>query len=30
MVKHAVFNTTHREANHVVPFWMIAKTSSYH
>ena len=30
MVKHAVFNTAHRKANHVVPFWVIAKTSSYH
>ena len=30
MVKHTVFNTGHRKANHVVPFWVIAKTSSYH
>jgi hypothetical protein len=30
MVKHTVFNTVHRKANHVVPFWVIAKTSSYH
>jgi ribosomal protein L39E len=30
MVKHTVFNTSHRKANHVVPFWVIAKTSSYH
>ena len=30
MVKYTVFNTVHRKANHVVPFWMIAKTSSYH
>jgi ribosomal protein L39E len=30
MVKHTVFNTIHRKANHVVPFWVIAKTSSYH
>ncbi|MEY2916059.1 MAG: hypothetical protein RL454_988 [Actinomycetota bacterium] len=30
MVKRSVFNTIHRKANHVVPFWVIAKTSSYH
>jgi hypothetical protein len=30
IVKHTVFNTVHRKANHVVPFWVIAKTSSYH
>ena len=30
MVKHTVLNTVHRKANHVVPFWVIAKTSSYH
>jgi hypothetical protein len=30
MVKHTVFNTSHRKANHVVPFRMIAKTLSYH
>jgi len=30
MVKHTVFNTVHRKANHVVPFWVIAKTSFYH